>query len=158
GMLPRVAREALDAAPDHLERLGERALRLGISKRREASREVFGDEEREPQRRNERDEEEEGEEPPPKRAEEGEGARGGLPGRAFQSARELAAGRADFDALAIPHGDGRDAGPQIVHEALNPLGAGALEFSGADRIVGNQIDPTGKLPDEPDETGSVPEA
>src|SRR6185295_19526560 len=55
-------------------------------------------------------------------------------------ARELAAGGSDLHALAVADGHRRHARPQIVGEPLDPLGGGALELAGSDRIVGDQVD------------------
>src|SRR5881296_912516 len=74
---------------------------------------------------------------------------------AFHFARQLAAGRADLDALAVPHRHRGDAGRQVVDEALNPLGGRSAKAARADRIVGNQIDAAGELPHQADELRRV---
>ena len=68
-MLAGVVPEPLDSLADHLERLRERVLGLGVSKRRDAAGEVERDEEREAQRGDDRYEEKESQEALAKRAE-----------------------------------------------------------------------------------------
>src|SRR6185503_12078104 len=135
GVVLGILAQTLDSLANHLERLAEGALGLGIPERREAFREKVRDDQRESEGGNERDEEEKCEKALPEGAEHGPSA--ALPPRAARLgfAGELPARRADLDSLAVAHGDRGNARPKVLGEALDSLGGGAFELPRSDRIV-----------------------